>query len=178
MPEIINYFPEYEDTINYIPPKQFMWDIFCTNNQEMANKLVNHSLSQRSKQEGNEDKTIEVTEDVLNQLHGANYFSKKKGKALFMLKAGKTYGVVQRKRKKKYESLNLKELEEEKKEFQSKRAKISDGNSKITEWLQMKKQSTDFINKKSECSNDDESQENDMNIDADKHKINNPFIKR
>ena len=66
-------------------------------------------------------------------------FSKKKGKALFMLKAGKTYGVVQRKRKKKYESLNLKELEEEKKEFQNKRAKISDGNSKITEWLQMKK---------------------------------------
>ena len=57
---------------------------------------------------------------MLNQLHGANYFSKKKGKALFMLKAGKTYGVVQRKIKKKYESLNLKELEEEKKNFKVK----------------------------------------------------------
>ena len=98
--EIINYFPEYEDSKDYIPPKQFMWDIFCTHNQEMANRFVSHSLNQWSKHEGNEDKTIEVTEDVLNQLHGANYFSKKKGKALFMLKAGKKYGVVQRKRKK------------------------------------------------------------------------------
>ena len=75
----------------------------------------------------------------MNQLHGANYFTKKKGKALFMLKVGKKYGVVQRKRKKQYESLNLENLEEEKKEYQNKRAKISDGNYKITEWIQMKR---------------------------------------
>ena len=85
-----------------------MWDIFCTHNQEMANRFVSHLLNQRSKHEGIEDKTIEVTEDVLNQLNGANYFSKKKGKALFMLKAWKKYRVVQRKiKKKQYESLNL-----------------------------------------------------------------------
>ena len=70
----------------------------------MTNRFVSHSLNQRSKHESNEDKTIEVTEDVLNQLHGANYFSKKKGKVLFMLKAGKKYGVVQRKRNKQYET--------------------------------------------------------------------------
>ena len=65
----------------------------------MANKFVNHSLKQRSMCEENEDRTVEISEDVLNQLHSANYFSKKKGKALFMLKAGKEIGVIQRKRK-------------------------------------------------------------------------------
>ena len=79
IPEII-YFPEYEDSKDYIPPKQFMWEIFCTHNQEMANRFVSHSLNQRSKHEGNENKTIEVTEDVFNQLHGVNYYSKKKEK--------------------------------------------------------------------------------------------------
>ena len=37
-----------------------------------------------------------VSKDVLNQLHNANYFSKKKGKALFMLKTGKEFGVIDR----------------------------------------------------------------------------------
>ena len=50
----------------------------------MANKFMNHSLKQKSKCEENEDRTIEISEDVLNKLHSANYFSKKKGKALFM----------------------------------------------------------------------------------------------
>ena len=155
-----------------------MWDIFCTHNQEMANRFVSHSLNQRSKHESNEDKTIEVNEDVLNQLHGANYFSKKKGKALFMLKDGKKYGVVQRKRKKQYESLNLENLEEEKKEYQNKRAKISDGNYKITERIQMKRQSNDTINRESYKSNEDESQEDNMNIDIRMNKVINPFTKR
>ena len=144
----------------------------------MANRFVSHSQNQRSKHEGNEDKTIEVTEDVLNQLHGANYFSKKKGKAPLTLKAGKKYGVVQRKRKKQYESLNLENLEEEKKEYQNKRTKISDENYKITEWIQMKRQSNDTINRESYKSNEDESQEDNMNIDIGMNKVTNPFTKR
>ena len=144
----------------------------------MANRFVSHSLNQRIKHEGNEDKTIEVTEEILNQLHGANYFSKKKGKALFMLNVGKKYGVVQRKRKKQYESLNLENLEEEMKEYQNKRAKISDGNYKITEWIQMKRQSNDTISRESYKSNEDESQEDNMNIDNGMNKVTNPFTKR
>ena len=27
-PEIIDYFPEYEETSGFIPPKKYMWDIF------------------------------------------------------------------------------------------------------------------------------------------------------
>ena len=49
-----------------------MWDIFCTHNEDMANKFVNHSLKQRSKCEENEDRTVEISEDILNQLHSAN----------------------------------------------------------------------------------------------------------
>ena len=153
-----------------------MWDIFCTQNPEIANKFVKNSLTQRSKQEGNEEKIIEVTENFLNQLHSANYFSKKKGKALFMLKAGKKYGVVQRKRKKLYESYSINEHEEEKKEYQHKRAKINDGNSKITEWLQLKKPSNENKSKDSDISNENESQE-DMNIGMGIHKITNPILK-
>ena len=77
-----------------------------------------------------------------------------------MLKPGKKYGVVQRKRKQQYERLYLENLEEEeeKKEYQNKRAKISDGNYKITEWIQMKRQSNDTISRESYKSNEDESQ--------------------
>ena len=43
---------------------------------------------------------VEVSEEVLNQLHSAHYFSKKKGKTLFMLSASKELGTIKRKRKK------------------------------------------------------------------------------
>ena len=47
-----------------------------------------------------------MSEDVLNQLHAAHYFSKKKGKALFMLKASKDLGAIKRKRKKSFASFD------------------------------------------------------------------------
>ena len=87
-----------------------MCDIFCTHNEDVANKFVNHSLKKRSKCEENDDRTVEISEDVLNQLHSANYFSKKKGKAFFMLKVGKEIGVVQRKRKRVYGELQTKQF--------------------------------------------------------------------
>ena len=104
-----------------------MRDIFCTHNEDMANKFVNHSQKQRSKCEENEDRTVEISEDVLNQLHIANYFSKKKGKALFMLKVGKEIGVIQRKRKRKrvYKSSEPNSFEEEKNGYRNKRTKTN-----------------------------------------------------
>ena len=89
----------------------------------MANKFVNHSLKQRSKCEEIEDRTVEISEDVLNQLHSVNYFSKKKGKALFMLKVGKEISAIQRKRKRVYESYEPNSFEEEKNGYRNKRTK-------------------------------------------------------
>ena len=175
---MIYYFPEYEDNPEYVPPKQFMWDIFWTLNEEMANKFINHSLKQRSKWEENEDRTVEVAEDVLNQLHSTNYFSKKKGKALYMLKTCKEFGVVQRKRKRVYDSYDPNNQEEEKKETQMKRAKVNEGNSKITEWLVLQKKK----NNKKDIWDENEDEANDssgssMNVDKNIQRIPNPFRK-
>ena len=61
--------PEYEENLECVPPKQFMWDIFCTFNEEMVNKFINNSSKQRNKYEENDHRTVEVAEEVLNQLH-------------------------------------------------------------------------------------------------------------
>ena len=144
----------------------------------MANKFVNHSLKQRSKWEENEDRTVEISVDELNQLHSANYFSKKKGKALFMLKVGKEIDAIQRKRKRVYESYEPNSFEEEKNGYRNKRTKTNEGNSKITEWLKVKKRRTDIADlNKSENDEENEDSRDNMSIDKNIQKMPNPFTK-
>ena len=57
---------------------------------DLANKFIAHSLKERNHKDQEGDKTIVESEEVLNQLHSAHYFSKKKGKALFMQTASKS----------------------------------------------------------------------------------------
>ena len=45
---------------------------------DLANKFISHSLKERNLENKEGDKTVEVSEDVLNQLHSAHYFSKKR----------------------------------------------------------------------------------------------------
>lgn len=73
-PDIINYFPEYQENPEYVPPKKFMWDVFSTKDSVIAAKFVSHSLKQRSMEDRQGERTVEVSEDVLNQLHAAHYF--------------------------------------------------------------------------------------------------------
>ena len=134
--EIIKYFPDYPEEMDYLPPKKFIWDVFSTFNNKTAEKFISHALKQRNEEVKEGDKTVEVWEDVLNQLHSANYFSKKKGKALYMLKASKVYTKVQRKRKKKFEALDL--TKEEKEHWITKRKKMNE-SYKIAEWLENSK---------------------------------------
>ena len=134
-PEIVDYFPEYQENPDYLPPKKFMWDIFSTKDSSMANKFISHSLKERNLKDFEGERTVEVSEDVLNQLHSAHYFSKKKGKALFMLSASKELGAIKRKRKRLIREFDPYD-KEEKKEPSSKRQKKNDeGNQRITEWL-------------------------------------------
>ena len=79
---IIDYFPEFIENPEYIHIKRFLWDKFRTMDPDLANKCIAHSLKERNHKDQEGDKTIEVSECVLNQLHSAHYFSKKKGKAL------------------------------------------------------------------------------------------------
>ena len=67
----------------------------------MTNKFISHSLKQRNL-DNEEERTVKVSEEVLNQLHGGHYFLKKKGKALYMFLASKELGVVKRKRSLKH----------------------------------------------------------------------------
>ena len=63
----------------------------------MANKFISHSLNERNLKNLEGERTVEVSEDVLNQLHSAHYFSKKKDKALFMLSVSKELGAIKEK---------------------------------------------------------------------------------
>ena len=158
-----------------------MWDIFSTKDSSMANKFISHSLKERSLKDNEGERTVEVSEDVLNQLHSAHYFSKKKGKALFMLSASKELRTIKGKRKKSIKGFDPFKDEEEKREFWSKRKKINEeGNQKITEWLQPKTLKKDKKERKDKQDRGQhESIENDeMNIDMDSLRLNNPFIKK
>ena len=180
-PEIIDYFPEYSENPEYLPPKKYMWDIFSTKDSSMANKFISHSLKERNLKDNEGDRTVEVSEDVLNQLHSAHYFSKKKGKALFMLSASKELGTIKRKRKKSIREYDPYKDEEEVKEYRSKRHKESDeGIQKITDWIKNKgsKKEKKDKNERNEKREDVTKEDDAMNIDMDSLRINNPFIKK
>ena len=158
-----------------------MWDIFSTRDSNMANKFISFSLKERNLKDEEGERTVEVSEDVLNQLHAANYFSKKKGKALFMLSASKELGMIKRKRKKSFKSFDPLNNDEERKELPKKRSKIIDeSNQKITEWLipkESKKGEKEKRNMK-DGEKKDSKDEDSMNVDMETLKIHNPFIKK
>ena len=72
---------------------------------------------------------VEVSEEVLNQLHSAHYFSKKKGKVLFMLSASNELGTIKRKRKKQINEYYPLGIEIEK-EYKSKMQKQNEDRNK------------------------------------------------
>ena len=147
----------------------------------MANKFISHSLKQRNLDDTEGERTVEVSEDVLNQLHGAHYFSKKKGKALFMLSASKELGVIKRKRKKSFKAFDPLEDKEESKDCHIKRGKLTDDNNvKITDWLIQKTPKKSKTDKKDRNErNDHEAREDEsMNVDLEKTKVINPFAKK
>ena len=56
-----------------------MWDVFNTRDSSMAHKFISHSFKERNRKDSENERMVEVSEEVLNQLHSAHYFSKKKG---------------------------------------------------------------------------------------------------
>ena len=66
----------------------------------MVYKFISFSLKEIQLKDGEGKRTVQVSEDVLNQLHAAHYFSQKKWKALDMLTASNELGMIKIKRKK------------------------------------------------------------------------------
>ena len=177
--EFIEYFPEYEENPEYIPPKKFIWDIFWTIDSELANRFIAHSLKERNQENKDGDKTIEVSEDVLNQLHSANYFSKKKGKALFMLTASKELGSIKRKRKKSFKVFEPSNEEVKKDRTKRGKHKEDEANSKITNWLIPKKSKVkEKEATQSKDSKQKTSEEDNIDMDIETLRISNPFTKK
>ena len=126
----VEYFPDYGDsTTDYVPPKKFFWDVFSTFDSELAERYIAYSMEQRNKSVEPSNDVVEVKKDVLNNLFKYRFFSKKKGRALFMLKASKDLCSVKRKRKKKYSVLD------DEGHRSDKRQKRKD-NKSITEYLE------------------------------------------
>ena len=76
--EIIDYFPEYIENPKYMYPKKYMWDVFSTRDSSMANEFISHSLKERNRKDSEGERIVEVSEEVINQMHSAHYFSKKR----------------------------------------------------------------------------------------------------
>ena len=70
--DIIEYFPDN------LSPKRFMWDIFSTLTPSWLK--VHITFTKWNLEEFEWGRTVEVSEDFLNQLHAAHYFSRRKEK--------------------------------------------------------------------------------------------------
>ena len=79
-PDIIDYFPDYKENPEYMPPKKYKWDIFSMKDSSMTNKFIFHSLNEKNIKDKEGERTVKVSEEVLNQLYSAHYFSKIKEK--------------------------------------------------------------------------------------------------
>ena len=77
-------------------------------------------MNEWNRKDSEGERMVEVSEEVLNQLHSAHYFSKLKGKALFMLSASNELSIIKRKWKKQINEYNSLGIEEEK-EYKSKK---------------------------------------------------------
>ena len=88
----------------------------------MANKFISFSLKEINLKDEEGERTVEVSEDVLNQPHAAHNFQKKR-KELYMLSKSKELGMIKRKRKKSFKSFYPLNSNEERKEQSKKEIK-------------------------------------------------------
>ena len=75
------YFPDYQDTPNYLPSKKFMWDVFATLDYDMASTFVDNSMEARANQKKELKKSeIQIDPEIYKQFMENDYLSKRKGK--------------------------------------------------------------------------------------------------
>ena len=70
-----------------------MWNKIKTKNSNMTNRSISHSLKEWNLNNNERERTFEISESVLIQLHLSHNFSKKK-KVMFMLSASKNLGAI------------------------------------------------------------------------------------
>ena len=96
-PDILKFFPNYDPL--YIPNRKFFWEIFATLHYSEAANIIKNERKKRYEEEAKEkSKEITIDKEILNQIQGSLYFSKKNGRALFKINP-KDYDQPNRKRK-------------------------------------------------------------------------------
>ena len=55
VPNIVEYFPEFDDN-NIPPPKKYFWDMLSTINSDLEEKFIDHSIKQRNKYNVTQDR--------------------------------------------------------------------------------------------------------------------------
>jgi hypothetical protein len=132
---------------------------------DLAQKIIDYSMKQRleSEGEGEGDKEVVIDDQIYMDLCNSNYFSKKKGKALFMLASNRKFEKINRKRKKEYGTLDLtKELKLRKdKRIKTMEEEKDSKQLGIDTFIEVKNTSKHKMTKSKE---DDD--EDDMNVDS------------
>ena len=79
--DITCYFPDYDP--EYMPSRKFFWEIFASLHYEDVKTIIKNERKRKYEKEA-DDKTKEIiiSKDVLNQIQGSRYYSKKKGRDL------------------------------------------------------------------------------------------------
>jgi hypothetical protein len=127
LPSIDDYLPSYKE--KYCPSSRFFWNILSTINAGLAEQFIEHAEVQR-KNDKKKSESVELTEEVYNMLSQIKV--KDKRPKVMTILGNRDITKINRKRKKKYEPLNLEELNEELKEepnelrMRTKRAKRED----------------------------------------------------
>ena len=78
---------------------KYLWEIFATLHYSEAANIIKNERKKRYEEEAKEkSKEITIDKEILNQIQGSLYFSKKNGRALFKINP-KDYDQPNRKRK-------------------------------------------------------------------------------
>ena len=82
-------------------------DIFSTLNQELAEKFIDHVIKERNKQKVTQESKIEISAEIMDQINKKHFYSRQKGRALFMIVSSREIYKVNRKIKREYKPYDV-----------------------------------------------------------------------
>lgn len=102
-PGLDQYFPVYQD--NYVPGRKFFWQVFGTLYHDDAKRYINMEREKRfAEEEQAKERVMLINPEILEELQNTQYYSRKKGRALFKMTA-KQYPPLEKKKKMTYSAI-------------------------------------------------------------------------
>jgi hypothetical protein len=93
-----DYFPTYKE--KYLPSRDFFWKTFGTLHYDDTNEFIQRIRDGKAKLEDEtEKKTIEIDAGLLDEIYKAQHFTKKKGRALFVMNPDKIKAPKRRRKR-------------------------------------------------------------------------------